>query len=158
MRESIKTGLGFGITSGIITTLGLIIGLNKATGLKLAVISGILTIAIADAFSDAFGIYTSEESKKRNGSRAIHEAAAITFFAKFFVATSFIVPVILFDLNKAVKLDILWGLGLMTIFSYFLAKKSNKNPLKLIASHLTIAGIVIIITFYVGKLISIAFV
>ena len=53
MEHSFRVGMSFGLTSGIITTLGLIVGLHSGTHSKLAVIGGILTIAMADAFSDA---------------------------------------------------------------------------------------------------------
>ena len=56
MKESLKTGITFGLTSGVITTLGLMVGLHSGTGSRIAVIGGILTIAVADAFSDALGI------------------------------------------------------------------------------------------------------
>lgn len=62
MKISIRKGLGFSLTSGIITTLGLIIGLNAGTGSKIVIIGGILTIAIADALSDSLGVHMSEES------------------------------------------------------------------------------------------------
>lgn len=64
MKDSIKKGVSFGITSGIITTLGLIIGLEAGTHSKLIIISGILTIAFADAFSDSLGVHILEESGK----------------------------------------------------------------------------------------------
>jgi len=69
--------MSFGLTSGIITTLGLIVGLHSGTHSKLAVIGGILTIAMADALSDALGIHVSEESEatqslsKENGETLI---------------------------------------------------------------------------------------
>ena len=53
MKHSLKVGFSFGLTSGIITTLGLMVGLHSGTNSKIAVIGGVLTIAIADAFSDA---------------------------------------------------------------------------------------------------------
>ncbi|MBW2265656.1 MAG: hypothetical protein JRF28_05735, partial [Deltaproteobacteria bacterium] len=56
MKHALKTGLSFGLTSGTITTLGLMVGLHSGTHSKLVVLGGILTIAIADAFSDALGI------------------------------------------------------------------------------------------------------
>jgi len=63
MKSSLKTGLSFGLTSAIITTLGLMVGLHSGTHSRLAVIGGVLTIAIADAFSDAMGIHISEEAE-----------------------------------------------------------------------------------------------
>ena len=44
---------------------------------------------------------------------------------------------------------------LSAVHSYFLAKESEKNPSRLIIHNLTLATIVILITFFVGKLISI---
>src|SRR3989338_6673922 len=90
MKGPFLTGVSFGLTSGIITTLGLIVGLNSGTGLKIAVIGGILAIAISDAFGDAFGMYVSEEFDKKNKYKEINESAFATFIAKLFVALSFI--------------------------------------------------------------------
>jgi VIT1/CCC1 family predicted Fe2+/Mn2+ transporter len=157
MRESIKTGISFGITSGIITTLGIMIGLNAATNLKLAVIGGILTVAIADAFSDALGIHIAEESSKRNGKKAIWEATASTFFTKLIVALSFLIPILIFNLATAIIVNIAWGLLLIIIFNYVLAKQRKEKPLTVISEHLAIAVIVIAITFYLGKFIAIYF-
>ena len=71
MKHSIKTGFSFGLTSGIITTLGLMVGLQSGTHSQLAVIGGILTIAVADAFSDALGIHIAEESENKHSSKEI---------------------------------------------------------------------------------------
>ena len=49
MKHPFTTGLSFGTTSGVITTLGLIVGLHSGTHSALAVIGGIITIAIAPA-------------------------------------------------------------------------------------------------------------
>lgn len=157
MRKSLKIGISFGLTSGIITTLGIMIGLNEGTGLRLAVIGGILTIAIADAFSDAFGIHISEESSKKNSHKAIWEATFTTFFTKLIVALSFLIPIFLFELSTAIKINLVWGLFLIITFNYFLAKSRKEKPLKTISEHLLIAVIVIIITFFTGKFIAIHF-
>ena len=61
MKHALKTGLCFGLTSEVMTTLWLMVGLHYFVGSKLVIIGGILTIAIADAFSEALGIHVSEE-------------------------------------------------------------------------------------------------
>ncbi|MBS3087998.1 hypothetical protein J4226_05375 [Candidatus Pacearchaeota archaeon] len=157
MESSIKTGIAFGMTSGVITTLGVIIGLSAATNLRLAVIGGILTIAISDAFSDALGIHISQESSKRNNHKQIWEATISTFLAKLIVALTFLLPILFFPLEVAIKINLAWGLILIVIFNYYLAKSRNESPSKTIAEHLGVAILVIIITYYVGKLISIYF-
>jgi hypothetical protein len=62
MRHTLKTGFSFGVTSGVITTLGLITGLESGTGSKPAVMGGILAIAISDSISDAMGMHMTEEA------------------------------------------------------------------------------------------------
>jgi len=154
MKRSFLTGVSFGITSGIITTLGLIVGLNSGTGLKLAVIGGILAIAISDAFGDALGIYVSEESDKKNNYEEINESAFATFVAKLFAALSFVIPMFFFDLGTAVLIDIIWGLLLVGIFSFFIARNRGEKPFWVVFKHLIVTIVVIIITNYSGVLIA----
>ena len=157
MNNAIKKGISFGLTSGIITTLGVMIGLNTGTGLRLAVIGGILTVAIADAFSDALGMHNSEESQKKTKRKEILQATVATFFTKLIIASSFLIPVIYLPLQIAIKVNLAWGLILLTVFSYIVAKMRKENPARLIIGHVTTAILVIIITYYLGILIKIFF-
>ncbi|MBN1254783.1 MAG: hypothetical protein JXA50_05870 [Deltaproteobacteria bacterium] len=150
-RHSIKTGLSFGLTSAIITTLGLMVGLHSGTHSKLVVIGGILIIAIADAFSDALGIHMSEESENIHSTKEIWEATIATFFAKFIFASTFIIPLLLFPLNTAIIVSIMYGLILLSLFSLYMAKGQGEKPWKVIAEHLVIAVIVIMLTHYIGE-------
>lgn len=153
MNNAVRQGLSFGLTSGIITTLGLLIGLDFSTNSKVVIISGIIVIAIADALSDSFGIHISEESVKTKEKR-IWQATSATFLSKLILGMSFLIPVVLLDLRTAVYVSIGWAILLLTIISYYLAKREKINPMKVIAEHLTIAVIVIIISAYIGKLTS----
>jgi len=154
MRHSLRTGFSFGLTSGIITTLGLIVGLYSSTHSRLVVIGGILTIAIADAFSDAVGIHISEESENKHAPKEIWESAISTFLSKFIFASTFIIPVLLFSLLVAIIAGVIWGLSLLSILSFFIAKEQKVKPWKVITEHLFIALGVITITYYIGVWIS----
>ncbi|MBU2260258.1 hypothetical protein KKC44_06690 [Patescibacteria group bacterium] len=150
MKCSIKKGFSFGITSGIITTLGLIVGLHSSTGSIRVVIGGIIVIAIADALSDALGIHISEEAENKHDVLEIWEATIVTFLSKFFFAAIFIVPFLLLSLSLAISISIIWGLFLIALFSYLMAKGSKTKPIKAVLEHLFIAILVIIVTHYVG--------
>lgn len=150
MRHSIKIGFSFGLTSGVITTLGLIVGLHSSTHSKLVVISGVLIIAIADAFSDALGIHISEESENKHTEKEIWASTLSTFFTKFIFALSFVIPVILFPLSTAIIISVIWGLFIISIFSFKIASEQKKNPLIVVLEHLIISIIVIATTHYVG--------
>ena len=150
MKHSLKTGFSFGLTSGIITTLGLMVGLHSGTHSKLVVIGGILTIAIADAFSDALGIHISEESENKHTPKEIWESTIFTFLAKFVFALMFIVPLLLFQLSTAIIVSVIWGMSLLSFFSFYIAKEQKARPWKVVMEHLIIALVVIVITHYLG--------
>lgn len=100
IKQSFKTGLGFGLTSGVITTLGLIVGLHSGTHSKIVIIGGILVIAVADALSDALGIHISEESNRKRSQKEIWESTISTFFSKLIIALTFIIPILFFCFAK----------------------------------------------------------
>lgn len=125
MKASIKKGLSFGLTSAVITTLGLLVGLNSSTGSKLAIISGILIIALADAFSDALGIHVSEESNEGNTSRHVWEATIVTFLSKLIFALTFIIPFLFFNLVVSTFVSIAWGMFLLVFLSYKIGKRGK---------------------------------
>jgi VIT1/CCC1 family predicted Fe2+/Mn2+ transporter len=154
MKHSVKTGFTFGLTSGIITTLGLMVGLYSGTHSQPAVIGGILTIAIADAFSDALGIHLSEESRNTYRAKEIWESTLATFATKFTVALSFIVPVLLLHLTIAIVVSILWGLLLLAGVSVHLANQQRIPWWTVVMEHVLIAGVVVVLTHYVGEWIA----
>ncbi len=157
MKHSLIVGFSFGLTSGIITTLGLMVGLHSGTHSKLVVIGGVLTIAIADAFSDALGIHVSEESEKKHTTKEIWESTIATFLSKFVFALTFIVPLLVLQLTTAIIVSVVWGLSLLGLFSFYIAKEQEAKPWKVVIEHLVIALVVIIITHYAGGWISATF-
>jgi len=154
MKHSLKVGFSFGVTSGIITTLGLMIGLHSGTHSKVVIIGGVLTIAIADAFSDALGIHISEEFENKHTIKQIWTATIATFLSKFIFALTFIIPLLLFELPTAIMISIIWGLSVLCLLSYRIATEQKVSPWKVIAEHLVIVLVVIILTHYLGDWIA----
>lgn len=153
IRRSVKRGFSFGLTSGVITTLGLIVGLNSGTHSRFVVLGGILVIAVADALSDALGMHMSEEIEKTT-QKNVWLATASTMFFKFVFAMSFAVPVLLLELSAAVMVSIAWGLLLISLLSCYVANKQNVPKHHVIAEHLAIATVVIVATYFIGNWVS----
>jgi VIT1/CCC1 family predicted Fe2+/Mn2+ transporter len=150
MKESVKKGFGFGLTSGVITTLGMMVGLNASTGSRTAVIGGIIAIAIADAFSDAVGMHISEEAENHHSTKEVWEATFSTLLSKFLFALTFVVPLLVFQLSTAIFVSVCWGVSLVIIFSWHLAKLKGSKIYRVVLEHVAIVGLVIFITHYVG--------
>jgi len=148
--DGARTGLYFGATSGVITTLGLLTGLYAGTGAVTAVLGGILVIAVADSMSDALGIHLAEESAPNTSSAHVWSATISTFVAKFVFAISFAVPLLLLPLRTAVIASVVWGMSVITVLSYFLAKSAQERPLPIILEHLGIAMLVVLLSHLIG--------
>ncbi len=150
MKHWLRTSISFGLTSAVITTLGLMVGLHSGTHSKIVVLAGILTIAIADAFSDALGIHVSEEADNTHTAKQIWGATVATFLTKFLVAMTFVVPVLLLSLSTAIVVNLIWGMSILSVLSYIIAKSQGEPPWKVVGEHLLIAIVVIAVTYWVG--------
>jgi len=153
MKSVLWKGIGFGLTSGVITTLGMIVGLHSGTHSKLAVEVGIIVLAIADALSDAMGIHVSEEAEMEHTTKEIWETSFFTLISKLFISLTFIIPIIFLELSTAILTSIFWGLLLITVFSFYMARSQKQNPYKIIAEHTILTALVILLAHYIGDVI-----
>lgn len=155
--DSLRTGLSFGLTSGVITAMGLMVGLHSGTHSRLVIIGGLLTIAIADGLSDALGIHVSEEAENVHTEKQIWISTIATFFSKFTMALTFLVPFFFFELPTAIIVSVIWGLSVMAVLSYKIAARRGIKPWKVILEHLVIALLVIVVTHFVGRWVGMTF-
>ena len=153
-NDGVRTGLYFGATSGVITTIGLVTGLNAGTGSVAAVLGGIFVIAVADAMSDALGIHLAEEADPNTTHGHVWAATISTFLNKFLFALSFAVPLLLLPLDQAVLASIIWGMFVIIVLSYFLARAQDASPLMIIGEHLGIAILVVVLSHFIGVWVS----
>jgi predicted adenylyl cyclase CyaB len=150
-----QTGkLSFGISSGVLTTLGIIVGMNSATASEAAVIGGIAIIAFCDSLSDSMGIYASKRSERGNSSKNAFTSALYTFIGKVIFTMSFMIPFIIFSFGAAVIASIVWGLALLTFVSFEIAFMHEENYFLTIFKNLGTAGVIIIASHYIGHLIN----
>jgi VIT1/CCC1 family predicted Fe2+/Mn2+ transporter len=156
MKPPLTTGVSFGLTSGVITTLGLIVGLHAGTHSTLVVVGGVLTIAVADALSDALGIHISEEARHA-ATGHVWQATLATFFTKFLMALTFLVPLWLFALPVAIGVSVAWGFGVLAVVSLRLARAQRIAPWKVIGEHLLIAAVVVTVTHLLGDWVAESF-
>jgi VIT1/CCC1 family predicted Fe2+/Mn2+ transporter len=148
--DGARTGLFFGASSGVITTLGLMTGLNAGTKSITAVLGGILIIAVADSMSDALGIHLAEEADPNTDHEHVWQATITTFVTKFVFAISFAVPLLLLPLGQAVIASVALGMSVIVVLSYFLARAQNESPWLIILEHLGIAILVVVLSHFIG--------
>lgn len=157
--HQLVTGISFGLTSAVITSLGMIVGLYSATSSKLAIVAGIIIMAIADGLSDSFGLHLAEEAEIEMG-RAKHTQKEIwlttifTFLSVSGFSLTFVLPFLFFPLKTAIFVAILWGILLLILLNFYIARIRKESPTKLISEHVLLALFVIIISNWIGYLIK----
>ena len=156
-NDGARTGLFFGAISRVITTIGLIAGLHAGTKSVTAVLGGILVIAVADALSDALGIHLAEEADPNADQHHIWAATVTTFLTKFVFAISFAIPVLLLPLWPAVLASIAWGIVVIAVLSYFIARAQQASPVAIIAEHVAIAMVVVVASHFIGAWVNATF-
>ena len=133
--------------------MGLIVGLHAGTHSKLAVMAGIVVLAIADALSDAMGIHVSEEVEMEHTTKELWGTAFFTFASKLAFTLAFIIPIALLELSTAILVSVFWGLSIIIVFSFHMARSQKQNPRKVIAEHVLISVLVVLLTHYIGDMI-----
>jgi len=156
-NKGARTGVFFGATSGVITTIGLIAGLNAGTNSLVAVLGGILVVAVADAMSDAMGIHLAQEADPDSTGDHVWAATFWTFGTKLIVALTFALPLLWLPLQAAVVVSVAWGFLVITFLSAYLAKVQQTRMLHVITEHLAIAILVVTTSHFIGVWVNSAF-
>jgi len=144
-----QTRFSFGATSAIITILGLITGLDTLTRPTLSIIAGILVIALADNIADSLGIHVYQESEGLSN-KEVWRSTSTNFLTRLFVSFTFILLLAALPMPLAVACSIIWGLTLLAVISYTIAKGRGVNPYVAVLEHVGIAILVIIGSHMVG--------
>jgi VIT1/CCC1 family predicted Fe2+/Mn2+ transporter len=139
-----------GATAAIMTSMGLIAGLTQGSDAKVAIVSGLLIIVVADNISDSFSIHMYRESEGASV-KEVYLSTFGNFAMRFIVALSFAATVLVFQPRAAFMLSSLWGLLLLALFSYRISVSTGKPPWRSTIWHLCIACMVIISSKVLGS-------
>jgi vacuolar iron transporter family protein len=141
-----------GATAAITTSMGLIAGLTQGDTAKTSIITGLLIIAIADNISDSLGIHIYKESEGASR-QDINSYTYGNFIVRLFLSFTFVLIVLLFSSHTALIVSSVWGLVLLAILSYLIAKKKKTNPVREVVWHVVVALMVIVVCKLLGNLI-----
>lgn len=147
------TKFSFGATSAVITSLALIIGLSKTVNPKMSIIGSLLVFAIADNISDSLGIHIFQESDLKK-SKIVRTSTFSNFFTRLSVMVVFILLVALLPIRYSIFFSVVWGIFLLSILSYHIAKEQKVNPYLAILQHVIIAVVVIVVSLFLREWIT----
>jgi VIT1/CCC1 family predicted Fe2+/Mn2+ transporter len=153
LKSILPTRFSFGATSAIITNLGLIVGFDSLTNPKSSIIRSMLVIAIADNISDTLGMHVYQESQKL-GRKEVMASTFSNYATRLFASLVFVVIIAVLPMPIATIVALTYGLGLLVLTSYFIARDSNLSPRKAVLEHVVVAVLVIVVSDWLGKFLS----
>jgi VIT1/CCC1 family predicted Fe2+/Mn2+ transporter len=141
--------VSFGSTAAIVTSMGLIVGLDAATAKSATVLGSLLIAGLADNITDSLSVHIYQESE-RLPERQAFQTTLINFAARFSLSLSFVLLLLLLPRTLAVRLSVVWGFALLSCLSYVVARTRSVSAFSEISKHGAVAVIVILISKAIG--------
>jgi VIT1/CCC1 family predicted Fe2+/Mn2+ transporter len=99
--------------------------------------------------SDSFGIHIFQESE-HVGKKEVWLSTLTNFVTRLLVSLTFIVLIIALPIKLAAICSVVWGLSLLAVTTYTIAKQQKINPYPAILVHVSIAILVVIASNFIG--------
>ena len=137
--------ISFGGTAAVVTSMALISGLSAADATKPIIVSALLFAAFADNLTDALSIHIFQESEQLDQKNAFN-GTITNFVTRLLLSISFVLLVVLLPLEHVAKVSIVWGMLLLVILTYLVARERKVKPLREVVKYLLVASAVIIVS------------
>lgn len=147
--------ISYGGTAAIATSMALVSGLGAAGATRPVVASALLLAALADNLTDSLSIHMFQESEQLDQKEAF--AGTVTNFAtRLLVCLSFILLVGFLPVSHAVGGIIAWGMLLLAVLTFLVARERHVGAWGEIVKHLLVAVAVVLMSKALGHWISTA--
>lgn len=156
MNSGVKTRgfrinrFSFGGTAGLVACVALIVGLGAAGAPKSVIVSSLLIVALADNLTDSLSIHIYQESE-RLPAREAFLATTSNFASRLLVSLSFVLLVLALPIRGAVAAALAWGLFLLGLLSWMIARQRGVRPIPEVAKHLFVALVVVVVAELIGE-------
>ena len=141
--------ISFGSTAAIITSMGLIVGLDAITASTGSLVGGILIAGLADNLTDSLSVHVYQESERRTEREAFH-TTAINFIVRFSLSLTFVLILVLLPRLAAVRLSVVWGFCQLAVLCYSLARARRVSIWSETWKHTLVAVAVLAISKAIG--------
>lgn len=147
------TRVSFGGTAAIVTSMALIAGLEAANAGKATVVGALLIAAIADNLTDSLSVHVYQESEQME-QRDAFLGTVSNFATRLVVCMTFVAIVAVSWHHSAAAWGIVWGMALLSVLSYVLARERTVNAAAEVAKHVITAVAVVIVSEAIGHWIN----
>ena len=124
-------------------------GLTASNATRPVIVSALLIAALADNLTDSLSIHIFQESGQLDQKDAF-TGTLTNFFTRFLLCISFVFLIGLFPFQHVAEVAIIWGVLLLTVLTWLVARERKVKPLPEILKHLLIAFAVIAASLLIG--------
>ena len=149
--ESLRR-ISFGGPAAIVSSVALIVGLDAAAADRTAIAGSLLILALADNLTDTLGVHIYQEAERLAQPEAFRTTVT-NFLTRLLVSLSFVALVLTTRAPLRSYLCLVWGLLLLALLSYLVARARAASPAAVIARHCGVALIVIALSAAIGRLV-----
>lgn len=146
--------LAQGVTSGIITTLGLMMGVNSSNPTRRSIMVAILAMAIGNSCSDAYSVYNARQAERGSNRRVAWRFALMTLAGEFVFTLSFVLAVAILPLSTGIIANLAWGTIALALFSAEQAVVGQKNVILSVGFNLGLAAAIVVLTSQIENIID----
>ncbi|MGE5090184.1 MAG: hypothetical protein ACM3QY_13735 [Candidatus Levyibacteriota bacterium] len=153
MAKVRPTWISFGGTAAIVTSMGLILGLDAANTSRQTIVGALLIVALADNLSDSLSVHAYQEAEGLERREAFLSTAA-NFVTRLLVASTFVAMVVALPHEWLPVAACAWGFALLALLTHRLARARDAPVAKEVAKHVVVAALVLAVSRWVGTWIS----
>lgn len=146
--------IAFGMSSAIMTVMGMIVGLASAHQSATAIIGGIASVGLADSMADSLSVYTAKKSERGSSEKVAFRNALATFWSKLFFSMSFLVIFMVLPTGYAMIFSIVWGFSLLAFINFLISYVQGESVVWGIFKNISLAIFIVLVSFFVGNLIA----
>ena len=155
-------GLAFGLVDGLVTMLGVVIGVAQATGeTRLVIISG-LVAGVANAFGNSIGFYGSElaergehmtEGREPSSMTEVRRSSLLSFITSLGATFLLTLPFLALSQGNAMLAAVVIGTSLLFCLGLVVGRLWRRHPLRYGLMYLGLGVVGAGLSFLVGDLV-----
>lgn len=150
------TDLTFGVTSGLMTAVGILIGVYSANPSKLFVASALLALAISDSPSEAFAMYNSKISEGSSPAMAM-KYALCAMSGNIIIPLVFLLPLFFLTLSATVSFNLILAAVILITLSTAHSLANQESVFKNVSKNLLLAVGIVVAAHLAGNFVAWAF-
>lgn len=148
--------MSYGGTAAIITSIGLVVGFVTATGSRGALVGSLLIVGLADNITDSLSIHVYQESEGLEGASAFR-ATVTNWTTRLLVTATFVILAVVAPRLWLAPAAILWGALLLGALTRALARQRHVSTGRELGLHLSVAAVVVLLSWAIGTVIGAVF-